>query len=112
MEGTFNQSLKKRIMRRVYAIWFLRRTAPVLAAMPFSLAVALWLTAKEFFVAKIVENFTISLHSGNVFDFIGSAFYNTSHLSSVAIVGFLSILFLVLGYKLFRNFTQLTLVRI
>ncbi len=106
------QNLTKRIMRRVYAIWFLRQMAPILVVMPLSLGIALWLTAKEFFVAKIVENFILTFHSGNIFAFVSSAFYNSAHLLPLAVIGFLSVLFLVLGYRLLRNFTQMTLVRI
>lgn len=106
-----NQNLTKKIMRRVYGIWFLRQAGPMLLAMPLSLGFALWLTAKEFFVAKIVENFTLSLQSGNVFSYIGSALYNAP-LLPVAIIGLSSALFLILGYRLVRNFTQLSLVKI
>ena len=99
-------------MRRVYAIWFLRQTAPTLVAVPSSLGAALWLTAKDFFVAKILENFILSFHSGNIFAFVGSAFYNSSHLLSLIIIGILSVLSVILGYRLLRNFTKLTLVKI
>ncbi len=101
-------------MRRVYGLWFLRQVAPVVAGMPLSLGLALWLTAKEFFVARIIENFAISVHSGNftsIFNFIGSALYNAPLLPT-AIIGFSIGLFLILGYKLTRNFKQITLVRI
>lgn len=98
-------------MRRIYAIWFLKQAAPVLMAMPLSLALTLWLTAREFFVAKIIENFIISLHSGSIFAFVGSALYNAP-LLPVAIIGFSGGLFLILAYKAARNFSQLTLVRI
>ncbi len=107
-----SQKLTRKVMRRVYAIWFLRQMAPILVAMPLSLGIVLWLTAKEFFVAKIVENFILTFHSGNIFAFIGSAFYSSTHILPLAIIGFLSILSLILGYKLVRNFMQMTLVRI
>lgn len=111
-----NQKLTRRIMRRVYGIWFLRQVAPILVGMPVLLAFAFWEIARTFFVAKIVENFTNSLYSGNILtitNFIGSALYNASaHLLSISIIGFSIGLVLILGYKLVRNFTQLTLVRI
>ncbi len=103
-------------MRRVYGIWFLRQLAPTLVGMPVLLAVAFWQIAGAFFVSKIVENFIISLHSGNILtitNFIGSALYNAStHLLSISIIGFSAGLFLILAYKLVRNFSRLTLVRI
>ncbi len=109
-----NQYLTKKVMRRVYGIWFLRQMAPIAAGMPLSLGLALWLTAKEFFVARIIENFMTSAHSGSfaaVSNFIISALGNTPLLST-AIIGFSVGLFLILAYKLVRNFTRLTLVRI
>ncbi len=109
-----SQNLTKRIMRRVYGIWFLRQMAPIAVGIPLSLGLALWLTAKEFFVAKIIENFAASVHSGNfavVFNFIISALGNAPLLPT-AIIGFSAGLFLILAYKLTRNFKQLALVRI
>ncbi len=104
-------------MRRVYGVWFLRQMAPLVMTMPFSLAIALWLTAKEFFVARVVENLIASAHNGGIWSvsgFVADAFYHASHssLAPLAIIGFSSALFLFLGYRLIRNFTQLTLVRI
>ncbi len=111
-----NQKRTRWIMRKVYGIWFLRQMAPIVVGMPLFLVLALWLIAREFFVAKIVENFTNSLYSGNVLtitNFIGSALYNASaHLVSISIIGFSIGLVLILGYKLVRNFMRLTLVRV
>ncbi len=109
-----NKHLKKRVMRRVYGIWFLRQISPVAVGMPFSAGVALWFTSKEFFVARIIDNFTTSVHSGSftsVFNFVISALGNAPLLPT-AIIGFSIGLFLILGYKLTRNFKQLVLVRI
>ncbi len=104
-------------MRRVYGIWFLKQVAPILILeMPILLAVGLWEIARTFFVARIVENFTMSVHSGNVVaivNFIGSAIYNASdHFVPVAIAGIAIGLSIILAYKVVRNFTQLALVRI
>ncbi len=112
-----NKNLQKRVMRRVYGIWFLRQIGPILLLeMPVLLAVGLWEIARAFFVARIVENFITSVHSGSVVtivNFVGSAIYQTSdHLVPVAIAGIAIGLFMVLAYKVVRNFTQLALVRI
>ena len=112
-----NKNLQKRIMRKVYGIWFLRQVGPILLLeMPVLLAVGLWEIARAFFVAKIVENFITSVHSGSVVtivNFVGSAVYQTSdHLVPVAIAGVAVGLFMFLAYKVIRNFTQLALVRI
>jgi hypothetical protein len=111
-----NQKLTRRIMRRVYGLWFLRQMAPASVGMPALLAVAFWQISGAFFVSKIVENFMNSLYSGNIsviINFVSSALYGaTEHFLSVLIAGFSIGLVLFLGYKLFRNFTRLTLVRI
>ena len=112
-----NKNLQKRVMRRVYGIWFLRQVGPILLLeMPVLLAVGLWEIARAFFVAKIVENFITSVHSGNVVtivNFVGSALYSASdHFVPVAIAGIAVGLFMILTYKVIRNFTQLALVRI
>ncbi|PJC25398.1 MAG: hypothetical protein CO056_00435 [Candidatus Tagabacteria bacterium CG_4_9_14_0_2_um_filter_41_11] len=117
MEEIFNQNLQKRVMRRVHAIWFLKQVGPILfLEMPVLLAVGLWEIARAFFVARIVENFITSVHSGSVMaivNFVGSAIYSASdNLVPVAIAGISLGLFMILAYKLIRNFTQLVLIRI
>jgi len=111
-----NKNLQKRVMRRVYGIWFLRQIGPILLLeMPVLLAVGLWEIARTFFVARIFEDFIISVHSGSILtiaNFIGSALYSSTHLLPLAVIGFLSVLSLILGYRLLRNFMQMTLVRI
>ncbi len=112
-----SKNLQKRVMRRVYGIWFLRQVGPILfLEMPVLLAVGLWEIARAFFVARIVENFITSVHSGsvvNIVNFVGSAIYGVSeHFVPFAIVGISIGLFIILAYKVVRNFTQLALVRI
>ncbi len=112
-----NKNLQKRVMRRVYSIWFLKQVAPILILeMPVLLAVGLWEIARAFFVAKIVENFITSVHSGSVVtvvNFVGSALYRIGdHLVPITIAGISVGLFIILAYKVIRNFTQLALVRI
>lgn len=107
--------LNKRIMRRVYAVWFARNAAPVLfLQIPVLLIIALHETAREFFVARIIENFLIAANSGGI-----SAAWNfgISALQSAPFVPVLIILFSlglcgVLGYRLARNIFNLKLVRI
>jgi len=106
-----NINLTKRIMRRVYAIWFLREAGPVLLGMPLSFGLTLWLTAREFFVAKIAENFVVSFHSGGVFSFIGSALYSAPLLPA-AIVGLSFGISMILAWRLVRNLSRLSLVEI
>ncbi len=106
--------LKKRIMRRVYAIWFVKRVAPVLLLeIPVLLIIALHETAREFFVAKIVENFLIALnHSGitGVLGFMVSAVQNAPFVPMLIILFSLG-LCAVLAYRTARNLSAFKLVR-
>ena len=67
--------LKKRIMRRIYAIWFVRRASPMLLGVGAAGYLALRETARQFFVAKIVSNFMAVASSSvwSVPSFIASA---------------------------------------
>lgn len=49
--------LKKRIMKRVYGIWFVKRVIPTAGGSALFMGIALKETAQRFFVAKIVSNF-------------------------------------------------------
>lgn len=50
--------LKKRIMRRVCAIWFFRRIVPGMFVFPLFVFFAAYEISREFFVERIFENFT------------------------------------------------------
>ncbi len=106
--------LKNRIMRRVYAIWFIKRVAPVLfLEMPFLVLIAAHETAREFFVAKILENFFVAYGqagAGGVFGFANSALAHASFLP-VSIIVFSLALAAVLVYRLARNFSGFSAVR-
>ena len=52
-----NIKLKERVMRRIYAIWFVRRILPRFGGVAVGIFVAYRVTAQSFFVAKILENF-------------------------------------------------------
>lgn len=49
---------KKRVMRRVYAAWFMRRIAPMALVVPLFIIIAAHEVSREFFVARIFANFT------------------------------------------------------
>lgn len=101
-----NNNFKKRIMRRVYAVWFFRQIAPVLLLqMPLFAFIAIREAAREFFVAKIADNFFTSFNNAGVSGVSGfalSAIERTPFVSVLVILS--SICFLgFLGYRLFRN---------
>ncbi len=102
----------KKIMRRVYAIWFVRKIGPALfLEIPILAIIALHETAREFFVAKIMENFLVALNKG--FD---DAFVYSFHAAMDApaipmlVISFSLVLCGVLGYKVARNFYNFKMV--
>lgn len=110
----FSKNLTKRVMRRIYGIWFLKRVAPVMfLEMPLLAIIALSEAAREFFWVRIIENFSASLNGGvtGALNFVGHALYSAPALP-LAIIGFSAGLFTILAYKTFRNFKSLVLVEI
>jgi hypothetical protein len=105
--------LKKRIMRRVYAIWFVKRIAPALfLQMPLLLLIALRETAREFWVAKIVENFSIAIHSGfsSTLNYVFSAIVSAPAVPMLIIIFSLGV-FGYLAVKTTRNLKRFGLVK-
>jgi hypothetical protein len=96
-------TLKQKVMRRIYGIWFVRRGAPMLAVAGFFLFLALRETARSFFVAKIVENFIISAQNiSNIPSFILSAIAHAP-ASALVMVMFSTVISLVLGWRFIRS---------
>jgi len=106
--------LKKRIMRRVYAIWFVRKVAPAaFVYMPFLAIVVLWETAREFFVARIIDNFLVALHGNGfmgVVNFSFSALVHTPVLPTLVILASMAAFFVFLRKSL-RSLRQTGLIR-
>jgi len=104
-----SNELKRRVMKRVYTIWFMRKVAPAMFLyLPFLLIVALRETANEFFVARIVDNMLNAIHGSGFMGFVGftsSAITNVSMLPMMVIVGSMG-LFVYLLRRLTRNFKE------
>ena len=104
-----SNELKKRVMKRVYTIWFMRKVAPAMFLyLPFLLIVALRETANEFFVARIVDNMLNAIHGSGFMGFVGftsSAVTNVSIISTMVIIGSMG-LFVYLLKRLTRNFKE------
>lgn len=101
-----NNDFKKRVMRKVYAVWFLRQVAPILfLQMPLLAFIALRETARDFFVARIVENFFTSFSNAGVSGLVGFSFSAAQNASfAPVLIIFSSVCFLgFLGYRLFKN---------
>lgn len=108
-----NKMLKKKIMNRVYAIWFFRKVAPAMFLyVPFLVFVALREASREFFVVRIFDNFLTVLHSSGfsgAVQFVFSALANTPVLPTLIISASFVLSGLILR-RLFKNFMQVTLV--
>jgi hypothetical protein len=106
--------LTKRIMKRVYAIWFFKKIAPAaFLYMPFLLFVAFRETASEFFVVKIIDNFLLAVHNSGFWGatkFVLSAMLNTPVLPTLIILASLGMFVFILR-RLMRNFRQLRLAK-
>jgi hypothetical protein len=100
-------------MRKVYAIWFLKRVAPaVFLYVPFLVFIALRETARQFFVVKIIDNFLLASHQGVgvTAQFVFSAIRNIPIFSSTVIL-FSLVLSGVILYRLIRNFKSVQLAK-
>ena len=96
--------LKKRIMRRIYAIWFIRQALPVLAGSAVSLYIALKITADRFFIAEIVKNFENVVNS-NILGlprYIASAL-NSAEPSALILMSLAGLIGFGLAIKLLRS---------
>ncbi len=99
--------LKRRIMRRVYGIWFVRRALPVGMCSVASVYLALMVTAERFFVAEIMRSFRVVVEN-NIWGlpkYIEAALNNTQPhvlilISMAGLIGF------ILAIKLLRSVRQ------
>ena len=98
-----NNQLKSKIMRRVYAIWFVRRIAPPAISLGFFGYLAIRETAQSFFVAKIISNFlTVATNVWAIPGFVGSAL-NHAEPQILFVVAFSILATFVLAVKLLQN---------
>jgi hypothetical protein len=100
--------LTKRIMRRVYAVWIVRRILPQLAIMSTVLFVGIRVTADRFFVAKIVENFT-AIANSNIFAlprFMASAL-NSAEPAALVVLSISGVASFFLAIRLLRSIRTL-----
>lgn len=103
-QNLINGGLKERIMRRIYAIWFMRRALPLLGGAAFGLLVAYRATANSFFVAKIIENFLV-VSAPNIWAaprFFFAALINAEP-RAVVVIAFSCIIAIILFFKLFSD---------
>lgn len=109
MHTTPEQSLlSRRVMRRVYAIWFVREVLPWVGLEVAAFAGIAMLMRAQVAIASVAENFqnicTMS-GTGSCIKFMGYAFTHTNvvvQIASVALVALLS----VIAYDFVRSFRR------
>lgn len=98
-------------MRRVYAIWFVRRIAPPAISLGFFGYLAFHETAQSFFVAKIVSNFLmIASNVWAIPGFVGSAVTHAEP-QVLFIIAFSILATFVLAVKLLQNIRMIVMRR-
>ncbi len=95
-------------MRRIYAIWFVRRALPLALGSGVLMYIALAETARNFFVARIISNF-VTVYNSDLWAiprFIASALNSAEPITLflISISGLLSFAFAV---KLLRSIRAL-----
>ncbi len=98
------QKLKNKIMRRVYAIWFARKAAPLALGSAVFLYIALAETARRFFVAKVISNF-LEVSDSSIWSaprFIASAL-NHVEPSILIVISLAGLISFILAVKLLRS---------
>jgi len=100
--------LKNRIMRRVYAVWFVRKIVPRLAMVSLFGFVAYRVTADSFFVAKVVSNF-LAVASSSIWSiprFIASAL-NSAEPAALVMISITGMISFYLVIQLLRSIRTL-----
>ncbi len=110
-----NNSLRKKIMRRVYFIWFVKKIAPYVLIELALFASSLYLIGHYVFVSKVLE-YAAQIWGNSSIDpavwsgFALHLFFKTRFIVQLSILGSLAMIILV-----FRNFLtsliQLTLAK-
>src|SRR3989344_4982229 len=94
--STYN--LRNRIMKRIFGIWFLRHTMPLVILELIGLFVALSFFTRLVFVEKVVSN-ALTAAVGNpfkLFTYLVSAFLGSEFTTQAVIVILLAVVILVL----------------
>ena len=86
--NTTAEKIKKRILVKIYTIWFIKRVIPLVLIQILVLATALKIFAKNTFVSKVLQNASLAADSGYwaFFKYLGLAFLNTHPLTQIAIL--------------------------
>jgi hypothetical protein len=97
--------LKRRVMRRVYGIWFMRSVLPVLALEVGILVVGIGMIGSIVFVEKVIAN-ALTISVGNPVKFLSYSI--TAFMSTTALTQAILILLVVGGVFLLRDIYRST----
>ena len=107
--------LEKRIMRRVYSIWFIKKAMPRFVAELAMFSVFAFLIARYVFVSKVVQ-YADQIFANNSFNpmiwsnFAFRTFINTEFIVQLSILG--SLIAIVFAFKTFiTSLVQLNLAK-
>lgn len=107
--------LQKRIMRRVYSVWFVKKVMPRLIAELAIFSVFIYLISRQVFVAKVLQYADQILASNSLnptvwANFIFNIFLQTEFIVQLSVLG--SLLVVVFAFKTFiTSLVQLNLVK-
>lgn len=97
------ETIKKRILARVYISWFIKRVIPLIIIQALALAAALKLFAKNVFVSRVLQNASVAADSGY---WVFSKYLLISFLNTRPIIQICILLGLGLGALLIRDFIR------
>ncbi len=105
-----NNALRRTIMRRIYAIYVLRRATSARALKLYVMLISTAAVASLVSISHVLENMPSLLNVRATLTFMASAFLNTGTLVQLLLVVFLGAL-IALGLEVFRK-TEYARVRI
>jgi len=86
--GTEGIKIKKRILIKIYTVWFIKRVLPLVLVQILLLGLAVKFFADNVFVSKVLQN---AIHAGDAgyldsLKYLGLAFLQTNSLNQIAIL--------------------------
>ena len=90
--------IKKRILVKIYTVWFLRRILPLIIIQVVVLALALKIFAKNLFVSMVLKNAAQAADAGYwiFLKYLGAAFLETRPLTQIIILIGLGVVALII----------------
>jgi len=82
------EKIKRKILIKIYTLWFLKRVVPLIIIQAMILVLALKIFANNVFVSKVLQNSSVAADSGYwiFFKYIGLAILSARPLTQIAIL--------------------------